>query len=204
MAALGHRLDVAVVGSGDKGYAGSVGISYERGEELVVGAQHDAGARIIEGVPRHVGLEELVKREVVLEGDAEEMLGRALGSYDGDFGIAILYRLARDVLHHGSIFSEVVDGGYRLGCGQRHYCRDGLEAARGKVFGRLHKVGVRKADPFAALLQLEEKVVLLYYVPQRRTGEALAVLSDGKRTVYPCEHRRLAGRGLRQTFNAKA
>ena len=144
-------------------------------------------------MPRHVGLVELEEREVVLAGYGEEMLRRALRRNDRDVGVAVLYRLAREVLHDRGVVHKVLDGGDRLRRREGHDGRHRLESAHGEFVDGIHQIRVGEADLEASLPKLEEQIVLFYDLPQRRTGEALAVPPHRLCAVDAREHRRLAG-----------
>ena len=204
MPALRHVLDVAVVGRRHERDARGLRVAHERREEPVVRAQHRAGARVVHRMARDVGLEELVQREVVLPREREEVLRRALRRDDGDVGVPVLDRLAREVLHERAVLHEVVGRQDDLGRRQGHDRRHRLEAAGLQLLGGVHEVGVGERDLLPALLELQEEVVLLDDLPQRRTREALAVLAHRHRAVHAREHGGLAGRGLRQPLDLQA
>ena len=77
VAAFGHRLHVAVVGSHNQSHSGSLSEANERGQEEIVCAKHRTRARVVQRVTRDIRLEELEKREVTFAGDAEKMFRRA-------------------------------------------------------------------------------------------------------------------------------
>ena len=203
VAAVVHAFDVAVVRRHDDRDARCLREPDERREEPVVSAQHRARARIIHRVTRHVRLEELVQREVVLPRERKEMLRRTLRRDDADVGIAVLNRLARQVLHQRPVFHEVVRRRDHLGRRQRHHCRHRLVAPRNQLFRRLDQIRVGKAHLLVALAQLEKKVVLLDDLPKRRPGEPFAMPAHRLRTIHPREHRRLPRRRLRKALDAQ-
>ena len=204
VAALADGLDVAVVGRHDDRDAGGLRAADERREEPVVRPQHRARARVVHRMPRDVRLEELVEREVVLARDPEKVLRRALGRDDRDVGVAVLYRLARKVLHERAVLHQVGGDAYRLGRRERHDGRHRLEPPRGKLVGGVDEVRIGEAHLLAHLAKREEEVVALDDLAELLPGEALAVAPHRGGAVYAGEHRRLACRRLRRAVDAEA
>ena len=155
-------------------------------------------------MPRDVSLEEFEQREVAVERKREEVFGRPLGRYHGNVRISVLNRLASQVLHQRMICHEVVCSRHGLRNGKRHHRGHGLEAPQGQFVHRVDQICVCEGYAPPAALEFEENVVRLYYLAQRRAGEALAVSPHRRRAVYPCEHRRLPCGALRKAFDAKA
>ena len=155
-------------------------------------------------MPGNVRLEELVEREVVEARDAEEVRGGVLRRDDGDVGVAVLYGLARQVLHQRTVGNQVVRRGDRLGNRQRHDRSNRLEAVGDKLGDRVDQVGVCEADAKPPSLQLEKQVVRLDDLSERRPGEPLAVALHRSGAVDTCEHGCLPGCGLRQAVDAEA
>ena len=124
------------------------------------------------------------------------MLCGVLGRDDGHVGVAVLNRLAREVLHQSLLVEEVVQRGDDLGCRESHHRGDALEAARDEFICRLDEIGVGEFDALAAGLELEEKVVLLDFLAEAGAGEALAVPAHEKGGVDAGEHGGLASGGL--------
>ena len=201
MPAFVHRLDVAVVRRHDKRDPGGLGAANERGEEPVVDAQHRARARVVHRMPRDIRLEEFVEREVIHEGEAEEMLRRALRRNDRDIRVAVLDRLARQVLHERPILHQVLRDRNRLGGRERHDGRHGLEPPRPDLIRRIHEIGVGEADALVALPKLKKEVVVLNDLPELGSRKSLAMSPKDRRTVHPGEHRRLTRRRLGQPLN---
>ena len=152
---------------------------------------------------RDIRLEELVKREVVHEGETEEMFRRTLRRDDRDVGIAVLNRLARQVLHERTVLHQVLRNRNRLRGRERHDGRHGLEPPRADLVRRIHEIGVGEPDALVALPELEKKVVVLDDLAQLRSRESLAMLPDRRRAVHPGEHRRLTRRRLGQPLHTE-
>ena len=204
MAALAQGLDVPVVGRHHERNACRLRAAHERGEKPVISPQDRARARIVHRVAGDVRLEELVERQVICAREAKEVLGRTGRRDDRNVGIAVLDRLARQVLKNRVIVHQVVDrrDGFRRR--QGHHGRHRLEATGGQLICRIDQIGVRKLHATAASLQFEKEIVGLDDLPEFGSGKAFAMASHRLGAVDAREHRRLAGCGLRGSRNAQA
>ena len=203
MAPLGDRLDVAVVRRHHQGDTGSFREPHERREEIVVEPEHLARTRIIHRMAGDVSLEELVEREVVFPGDGKEMLRRPLRRDDRDVGVPVLDRLAREILHEGTVVGQFIRRRNHLGRRQGHDGRHRLEPACRQLRRRVDEIGVGELHLLAAPLEFEEEIVVFDDLPQGGTRKTLAMSADRLGTIDAREHRRLARRRLRQPLDAQ-
>ena len=192
-----------MVGRHEEGDAGGVRVADERGEELVVGAENRAGTRVVHRVSCDIRLEKLVEGKVVGAGDAEEVVGGILRGDGGDVGVAVLDRLAGEILHESLVVREVVDGGDGLRRGEGHDGGDRLEAARDKLVRGVHEIGVGELDALSARLERKKEVVVLDLLSEGRARKAFAVPPHEDRSVDAGEHGGLSGCRLRQPIDGE-
>lgn len=204
MTAFAQRLDVAVVGRHDERDVRRLRVADKRGQKTVVRAQHGAGARVVHRMPGDVRLEKLVERQIVRAREAKQVLGRARRRNDGNVGIAILNRLAREILQEGLVVLKVCNCRDGLRRRQGHHRRHGLEPPIRQFVRRLNEIGVGELHAPPALLQFKEEVVARDDLPKFLAGETLAMTANRLGAVDAREHRRLPGRGLRDARDAQA